>query len=117
MSHTIYSVDARKEKTLKEICFQAVRKHFVALGTASLVGEYETRTSTHACSRFCVCVEGWLAGFLFIIWYFLMECLPNLSRSGLPTHLIEDLLPHLTVCQLDELQPLLNHRGNTCATL
>lgn len=33
--------------------------------------------------------------------------------AGLPTHLIEDLLPHLTVCQLDELQPVLNHRGNT----
>lgn len=29
----------------------------------------------------------------------------------LPTHLIKDLLPHLTVCQLDELQPVLNHRG------
>ncbi|XP_068449376.1 uncharacterized protein lrrc41 isoform X2 [Clinocottus analis] len=30
---------------------------------------------------------------------------------GLPTPLIKDLLPHLTVCQLDELQPSLNQRG------
>ncbi|XP_037324807.1 leucine-rich repeat-containing protein 41 isoform X1 [Pungitius pungitius] len=30
---------------------------------------------------------------------------------GLPTPLIKDLLPHLTVCQLDELQPALNQRG------
>ncbi|XP_039984996.1 uncharacterized protein lrrc41 isoform X2 [Xiphias gladius] len=29
----------------------------------------------------------------------------------LPTPLITDLLPHLTVCQLDELQPELNQRG------
>ncbi|XP_044216488.1 uncharacterized protein lrrc41 isoform X1 [Thunnus albacares] len=29
----------------------------------------------------------------------------------LPTPLIEDLLPHLTVCQLDELQPALNLKG------
>ncbi|XP_026201412.1 leucine-rich repeat-containing protein 41 isoform X2 [Anabas testudineus] len=29
----------------------------------------------------------------------------------LPTPLIQDLLPHLTVCQLDELQPELNGRG------
>ncbi|XP_037625207.1 leucine-rich repeat-containing protein 41 isoform X1 [Sebastes umbrosus] len=29
----------------------------------------------------------------------------------LPTPLIKDLLPHLTVCQLDELQPNLNQRG------
>ncbi|XP_044054508.1 leucine-rich repeat-containing protein 41 isoform X2 [Siniperca chuatsi] len=29
----------------------------------------------------------------------------------LPTPLIKDLLPHLTVCQLDELQPALNQRG------
>ncbi|XP_029684586.1 uncharacterized protein lrrc41 isoform X2 [Takifugu rubripes] len=67
MSDSIDKVDARKEKSLKQICFQAVRKHFVAVGTASIV--------------------------------------------DLPTHLIKDLLPHLTVCQLDELQPVLNHRG------
>lgn len=30
---------------------------------------------------------------------------------GLPTALIKDLLLHLTVCQLDELQPALNQRG------
>ncbi|XP_060890859.1 uncharacterized protein lrrc41 [Labrus mixtus] len=30
---------------------------------------------------------------------------------GLPTPLIRDLLPHLTICQLDELQPALNQRG------
>ncbi|XP_040897197.1 uncharacterized protein lrrc41 isoform X2 [Toxotes jaculatrix] len=30
---------------------------------------------------------------------------------NLPKPLIEDLLPHLTVCQLDELQPELNQRG------
>lgn len=30
---------------------------------------------------------------------------------GLPAPLIRDLLPHLTVCQLDELQPALNRRG------
>ncbi|XP_047230866.1 leucine-rich repeat-containing protein 41 isoform X2 [Girardinichthys multiradiatus] len=29
----------------------------------------------------------------------------------LPTPLIKDLLPHLTVCQLDEVQPALNRRG------
>lgn len=29
----------------------------------------------------------------------------------LPTSLIKDLLPHLTVCQLDQLQPALNNRG------
>ncbi|KAF3691374.1 Leucine-rich repeat-containing protein 41 [Channa argus] len=29
----------------------------------------------------------------------------------LPAPLIKDLLPYLTVCQLDELQPELNHRG------
>ncbi|XP_070817188.1 leucine-rich repeat-containing protein 41 isoform X2 [Chaetodon trifascialis] len=29
----------------------------------------------------------------------------------LPSPLIRDLLPHLTVCQLDELQPSLNQRG------
>lgn len=29
----------------------------------------------------------------------------------LPTPLVKDLLPHLTVCQLDELQPALNQRG------
>ncbi|KAM9848526.1 uncharacterized protein lrrc41 isoform 2-T2 [Aulostomus maculatus] len=29
----------------------------------------------------------------------------------LPTALIKDLLPHLTVCQLDELQPSLNRKG------
>lgn len=42
MSHTNYKVHARKEQSLKEICFQAVRKHFDALGTAALVGESET---------------------------------------------------------------------------
>lgn len=42
MAHTINKVNARKEKSLKEICFQAVRKHFVAVGTAALLGEYET---------------------------------------------------------------------------
>ncbi|KAM7012317.1 uncharacterized protein lrrc41 [Tautogolabrus adspersus] len=30
---------------------------------------------------------------------------------GLPTPLITDLLPHLTICQLDEIQPALNQRG------
>ncbi|XP_034562899.1 leucine-rich repeat-containing protein 41 [Notolabrus celidotus] len=30
---------------------------------------------------------------------------------GLPTPLITDLLPHLTICQLDEIQPVLNQRG------
>ncbi|XP_051233768.1 uncharacterized protein lrrc41 [Dicentrarchus labrax] len=29
----------------------------------------------------------------------------------LPAPLIKDLLPHLTICQLDELQPTLNQRG------
>ncbi|CAK6974058.1 leucine-rich repeat-containing protein 41 [Scomber scombrus] len=31
--------------------------------------------------------------------------------GDLPTPLLEDLLPHLTVCQLDELQPALNLKG------
>ncbi|XP_034387121.1 leucine-rich repeat-containing protein 41 isoform X3 [Cyclopterus lumpus] len=52
---------------LKKICFQAVRRHFAALGGEAVL--------------------------------------------GLPTPLIKDLLPHLTVCQLDELQPSLNQRG------
>ncbi|KAM6939199.1 uncharacterized protein lrrc41 isoform 2-T2 [Lycodopsis pacificus] len=58
-----------KELTLclKKICFQAVRKHFAAVGTEAVL--------------------------------------------GLPTPLIKDLLPYLTVCQLDELQPALNQRG------
>ncbi|XP_022071286.1 uncharacterized protein lrrc41 isoform X1 [Acanthochromis polyacanthus] len=30
---------------------------------------------------------------------------------GLPTPLMKDLLPHLTICQLDELQPVLNQKG------
>lgn len=38
---------------------------------------------------------------------------PICSPIGLPTPLIKDLLPYLTVCQLDELQPSLNQRGNT----
>lgn len=42
MSDSIDKVDPRKKKSLKEICFQAVRKHFVAVGTASIVGEYAT---------------------------------------------------------------------------
>lgn len=29
----------------------------------------------------------------------------------LPVPLIKDLLPHLTVCQLDEVQPTLNEKG------
>ncbi|XP_069544617.1 leucine-rich repeat-containing protein 41 [Brachyistius frenatus] len=33
------------------------------------------------------------------------------SVLDLPRHLIQDLLPHLTVCQLYELQPALNQRG------
>lgn len=33
------------------------------------------------------------------------------SVLDLPAPLIQDLLPHLTVCQLDELQPALNGRG------
>lgn len=33
------------------------------------------------------------------------------SPAVLPTALLEELLPHLTVCQLDELQPALNNRG------
>ncbi|XP_026179046.1 uncharacterized protein lrrc41 isoform X2 [Mastacembelus armatus] len=37
-----------------------------------------------------------------------MECKACLD---LPTSVIKDLLPHLTVCQLDELQPELNQRG------
>lgn len=41
MSHTVYKADARKEKSLKGICIQAVRKHFVAVGTTSIVGESE----------------------------------------------------------------------------
>lgn len=56
-----------EEICLKEICFQAVRKHFAALCTEAVL--------------------------------------------DLPTPLIQDLLPHLTVCQLDELQPPLNQRG------
>ncbi|XP_041791726.1 leucine-rich repeat-containing protein 41 isoform X2 [Chelmon rostratus] len=52
---------------LKEVCFQAVRKHFAALATEAVL--------------------------------------------DLPTPLIKDLLRHLTVCQLDELQPALNQRG------
>lgn len=42
MSHSNDKVDQRKEKSLKEMCFQAVRKHFVAVGTASIAGEYAT---------------------------------------------------------------------------
>ncbi|XP_041646743.1 uncharacterized protein lrrc41 [Cheilinus undulatus] len=30
---------------------------------------------------------------------------------GLPTPLITELLPHLTICQLDEIQPSLNQKG------
>uniref|UniRef100_UPI0037E92E7A uncharacterized protein lrrc41 isoform X2 n=1 Tax=Semicossyphus pulcher TaxID=241346 RepID=UPI0037E92E7A len=56
-----------RERNLKEICFQAVRKHLDAVGIESVL--------------------------------------------GLPTPLITDLLPHLTICQLDELQPALNQRG------
>ncbi|TNN77488.1 Leucine-rich repeat-containing protein 41 [Liparis tanakae] len=52
---------------LKRICFQAVRRHFAAVGSEAVL--------------------------------------------GLPTPLIKDLLPYLTVCQLDELQPPLNQRG------
>ncbi|KAI3368669.1 hypothetical protein L3Q82_025397 [Scortum barcoo] len=36
---------------------------------------------------------------------------PVCPNAGLPTPLIKDLLLHLTVCQLDELQPALNQRG------
>ncbi|KAK5869427.1 hypothetical protein PBY51_024143 [Eleginops maclovinus] len=53
--------------TLREICFQAVREHYAALGIQAVI--------------------------------------------DLPTPLIKDLLLHLTVCQLDELQPALNKRG------
>ncbi|XP_041862545.1 uncharacterized protein lrrc41 isoform X2 [Melanotaenia boesemani] len=53
--------------SLKNLCFLAVREHFLALGTEAVV--------------------------------------------SLPTHLIKDLLPHLTICQLDEIQPALNQRG------
>nr|XP_046246904.1 uncharacterized protein lrrc41 isoform X2 [Scatophagus argus] len=69
MCDTTGQTDHRKsqEIRLKEICFQAVRKHFAALRTEAVL--------------------------------------------DLPAPLIEDLLPHLTVCQLDELQPTLNQRG------
>lgn len=42
MSDSNAKVDPRKEESLKEICFRAVRKHFVAVGTASIAGEYAT---------------------------------------------------------------------------
>lgn len=63
------STDQRNSEAirLKEMCFQAVRKHLGALGVQAVL--------------------------------------------DLPTPLIKDLLPHLTVCQLDELQPGLNQRG------
>ncbi|XP_008275548.1 uncharacterized protein lrrc41 isoform X2 [Stegastes partitus] len=53
--------------SLREICFRAVRKHFSALATETVL--------------------------------------------DLPAPLIKDLLPHLTICQLDELQPALNQKG------
>ncbi|XP_068563898.1 uncharacterized protein lrrc41 isoform X1 [Cebidichthys violaceus] len=58
-----------KEVTLclKKTCFQAVRKHFAAVGSEAVL--------------------------------------------GLPMPLIKDLIPYLTVCQLEELQPALNQRG------
>ncbi|XP_010755155.3 uncharacterized protein lrrc41 [Larimichthys crocea] len=56
-----------QQMCLKELCFQAVRRHFAALGIQPLL--------------------------------------------DLPTPLIKELLPYLTICQLDELQPPLNQRG------
>ncbi|KAE8293865.1 hypothetical protein D5F01_LYC06806 [Larimichthys crocea] len=56
-----------QQMCLKELCFQAVRRHFAALGIQPLL--------------------------------------------DLPTPLIKELLPYLTICQLDELQPPLNRRG------
>ncbi|XP_078115637.1 uncharacterized protein lrrc41 isoform X2 [Sander vitreus] len=69
MPETVRNANQRttKEIYLKEICFQAVREHYAALGIEAVL--------------------------------------------DLPTPLITDLLPHLTVCQLDELQPALNQRG------
>ncbi|KAF1386025.1 hypothetical protein PFLUV_G00113870 [Perca fluviatilis] len=69
MPDTVRNANQRapKEIYLKEICFQAVREHYAALGIEAVL--------------------------------------------DLPTPLITDLLPHLTVCQLDELQPALNQRG------
>ncbi|XP_032381254.1 uncharacterized protein lrrc41 isoform X1 [Etheostoma spectabile] len=69
MPDTVRNANQRtpKEIYLKEICFQAVRKHYAALGMEAVL--------------------------------------------DLPTPLITDLLPHLTVCQLNELQPALNQRG------
>ncbi|XP_028260152.1 uncharacterized protein lrrc41 [Parambassis ranga] len=55
-----------KDRSLKEICLQAARKHFTALGIKAIL--------------------------------------------DLPVALIKDVLPHLTVCQLDQLQPALNQR-------
>uniref|UniRef100_A0A1A8I0S1 Leucine-rich repeat-containing protein 41 n=1 Tax=Nothobranchius kuhntae TaxID=321403 RepID=A0A1A8I0S1_NOTKU len=53
--------------SLRERCFQAVGRHFAALGTEAVL--------------------------------------------ALPSRLISDLLPYLTVCQLDQVQPVLNRRG------
>ncbi|KAM9761466.1 uncharacterized protein lrrc41 [Menidia menidia] len=42
------------------------------------------------------------------------EHLPALRTAevlDLPVPLIEELVPHLTVCQLEQLQPALNQRG------
>lgn len=74
MSHTVYNVDARKEKSLKGICFQAVRKHFVAVGTTSIVGESERPKSvvgevmSHAWIPVSVCVCVVNGGGLFICY-------------------------------------------------